>query len=372
MMRKSTLIMSKILLTSFLFLVFKFYTNAQKNIQINESVYNQENVQIKLVIKYWSLFLNDSISLSECANKFALPSLFSIKKYQNTSFTISNKPTILSIIPENDSIFSVKTIFSVTDNLGFSHPTSIITVPIKLSNRKCEIYEPLLFNTQYWQKKTIDSINFMANPNFRFEQNQIDSVNAFNHKMSDLFNVLPVPFTYIVFENKADMWRQLGYDFQSNMFNSAMTVSRYFIFSSTNSLYNPHEIVHLYINAKTNDSKNFWFNEGAASLLGGHRGLPLASYYLKTLSFLNKNPSIKLSNLLAYKNVDDWADFRYVIGGLFCQIIYEKEGMKGIYKLLNTPNDEVEFYNTIKKYFGVNQDELHGYILTKLCYYSKK
>jgi hypothetical protein len=364
--------MFKIILTSFLILVFIFCTNAQKKVQINESVYNQGSVQVKLVIKYWSMFLNDSISLSESINKFALPSLFSVKKYQNTSFIISNKPTILSIIPENDSIFSVKTIFSITDNLGFSHPTSIVTVPIKLINKKCEIYEPFLFNIQYWQKKTIDSINFIAKPNFPFKQNQIDSTFAFNKKLSDLFNIPPLPFTYIVFDDKADMWRQMGYDFQSTMHNSAMSISRYFIFSSTNNLYHPHEMVHLYINAKTNDSKNFWFNEGVASFLGGHRGLPLVIYYPKMLEFLNKNPTIKLSNLLAYKNVDDWADFRYIIGGLFCQIIYENEGMKGIYKLLNTPNDEVEFYNTIKKYFGVNQAELHEYILTKLNSYSNK
>ena len=55
-------------------------------------------------------------------------------------------------------------------------------------------------------------------------------------------------------------------------------------------------------------------------------------------------------------------DFRYVIGGLIAQQIYEKNGVRGLVKALKTGPSNQEFFRLIKVKLGVERKEFETYI----------
>ncbi len=145
------------------------------------------------------------------------------------------------------------------------------------------------------------------------------------------------------------------------------------IYAGNNSAYYPHEVVHLYTYAKFRNQYHQWIDEGIATLLGGSTGHPLRWHLSKLAKFLQENPSYPLNNLDSLAkdipNGEYTTDFRYVIGGLICQKIYEKEGKFGLFDALQSGKSESDFFSLVENKLGITRGDFGQYIRTEMSLY---
>jgi hypothetical protein len=176
-----------------------------------------------------------------------------------------------------------------------------------------------------------------------------------------------------LFQNFSETNRRLGLDVQYltvyKIVNAYSDFYNYKIYASNSDVF-IHEITHLYTNKHYPNSQR-WFDEGFATFMGGSVGLSLKEHlkFLKEDLIIHKE--YDLTNLLLYGNkkvnVNYNTSYLYVIGGLLCKLVYEKEGYEGIFKLLKVPNNSnVEFYSAIEKHIGVKQENLNEFLRKEL------
>ena len=144
------------------------------------------------------------------------------------------------------------------------------------------------------------------------------------------------------------------------------------IFAGNGTEYYPHEIVHLYTTQFWGEKGNYyhqWFDEGIATLFGGYLGLPLEYHLDKLKSYLNKNHSVEIKDISSLQleiNNDFQTVPMYTIGGLICKLIYEKEGMVGLFDLLKSGSSDDDFYHAIEKHLGVKKSDFGKFIRSEL------
>lgn len=138
-------------------------------------------------------------------------------------------------------------------------------------------------------------------------------------------------------------------------------------------LYHAHEVVHLYL------QKHKLFNiyshkltaEGIATLFGGYKGQSL-EWNLKNLKkYIDQNPQESFNDISTYYTINNAyeTDFAYEIGGLICKLVYEYEGIKGLFDLLQIGSSDENFYNAVQKHFKVKKEDFGKFIKNELKNY---
>jgi hypothetical protein len=64
--------------------------------------------------------------------------------------------------------------------------------------------------------------------------------------------------------------------------------------------------------------------------------------------------------------MDHITDYRYVLGGYFIQLAYEKGGADMVKLLLSSGSSDEEFYSALESILGIKKDTLNEYIRTNL------
>ena len=77
--------------------------------------------------------------------------------------------------------------------------------------------------------------------------------------------------------------------------------------------YYPHELIHFLLNPYFPNC-HLWINEGVATYFGMSRGKKLDWHLKKLKKQLSEHPEINLNNMLELKTLDQYTDYRYVIG----------------------------------------------------------
>jgi hypothetical protein len=120
-----------------------------------------------------------------------------------------------------------------------------------------------------------------------------------------------------------------------------------FLVGGTGSAYYPHEFVHHI--AKEKKIKHRLISEGLATWLGGSNGTQIFGKNLADLSEAIKNTdTITVDDVIELK----WwkANAFYTTGGLFCKLVYEKNGLTGLNKLFSIPaNDNKKLREELMK-----------------------
>lgn len=68
--------------------------------------------------------------------------------------------------------------------------------------------------------------------------------------------------------------------------------------------------------------------------------------------------------LFKEKKISDTVSTLYATGGLFAKLIYEKTGLEGIKKYLDTPCDQL--INKLSELLSVKQEDLYEYAMSEL------
>ena len=198
-----------------------------------------------------------------------------------------------------------------------------------------------------------------------------DSLSNFNIKLSKIFKVDKKRVNCYKFQNFSETNRRLGLDVQYySIYKTDNAYCDYYnnnIYGSNSDVF-IHELTHLYTNQIYLNCHR-WFDEGFAAYLGGSLGYSLNTLLQSLKVDLKKNSDYDLSNLLSYgyKKTTTNTSYLLILGGLFCKIMYEKEGYEGVFKLLKVSNESnAEFYSAIEKYIGVKQENLNEFLRKEL------
>jgi hypothetical protein len=355
-----------------------------KRLMINPSVINGDSLEVKDVLATWLNYLKTKDSLylinpywsTEEYNRRKLPDSFFKDLNHSVFFNEKNyyKPTVIAVEKIDNSYF-LKTLFASSEkDDGYTRLAYIINVEVIRENNN-------------WKLKSMLDRNLLENYNYRKEGNihyyyykdkKIDLVlcskfNIENIKIAEKFGINPLTITYFLCKNNREAQRLKGFDFEPSMYYSnqvsglidAMNTT---IYAGNNSEWYLHELVHLYVYNVFGADVNHCFNEGVATYFGGSVGYPL-EYHLKKLAIYVKKNSVNFLDLPSLERIDDYTNFQYTIGGLFCKIMHSREGMTGVFKLLRCGSSDEDLYNTIEQVVGVKRENLNEFILNELKKY---
>ena len=349
----------------FFYLSFSGYSQ-NKNLHFNPTVYNSEDSTVKKILIRWEKCLNGDVPLEIIEHQ---DNRLQLIGFCSDAISPDYQYILLNVRNIKDNIFELKTLSYTNSETNGINIIAVFNILAICDDNKIRFIDPFLYNLKEWTLIEKNSICLHMPPSISFDFPIIDSLEKFNRKMANLFEVRPIPFSYVLFESYSKLWEIAGFDFRDDMFTTSQ--QRGIALTPTNIILSSipvhsHEIVHLYIRQKWGEKANNWFNEGVATFLGGHRGEPLKHHLQKIYFFLQNNPKINLKNLLEYQKVDDYADFRYIIGGEICKLIYEIHGINGIYSALSTADDSKSIYDYIEVSLNVNRNDLHAFLIENI------
>ncbi len=286
--------------------------------------------------------------------------------------------SVIALYPVAKDTYALKTVFY---RYSTSNKTllldNICTVYAVANGKSVNFMSMPQYKALHWLKEQVGSVTFYYPKGYRFNKTNAMKLDSFNVAIAKKFNSEPLSFKYFICESNEHLYQTLGYQFTPSQHvpnqNGAITNSiNASIFAGNNSEYYPHEIVHLYTNlfwGKDGFYYHSWFDEGIAVLFGGSRDKNLDWHLGKLKSYLEQNPNEKLIDVLSLgtiPNGEAMTEYVYSIGGLLSKLIYEKEGMGGIFDLLSSGKEDADFYRTIERKFGVKKENLGSFIRSEL------
>jgi hypothetical protein len=370
-MNKISFLLSLLLMTTTTF--------GQSRIDIDKLVDTTDN-ETKKVITLWINYLEskpDSLydnpywnSKEKAEHKHFdfLESEFQPSLYMGFPVTILNVRNI-------NGLYQIKSIFAFCDSTG--KPPNILCIAnvfAKKENGEYKLFNALPVNRdKEWNHKKAGYIDYYFPFYHSFDSVKAEKQNAFMIDVCKDFGVPIKQVEYYFADDFNEIERLRGFDYELGTSGKLKPQGKSDddkAYCGGMGEYYPHELIHIFINPYYPDCHN-WVLEGLATFLGGSRGEELNWHIKRANDFLLKHPEIDLNNVLKLKSIDEYTDYRYVIGGLICELIYEKGELKLLKDFLNTGKTDKDYYNAIELFLNVKQKDLNAFLRTELMKHSK-
>lgn len=268
---------------------------------------------------------------------------------------------ILSIT-EKDGLYKITTQFYYP-----KHDTlmtlCIMNVYAKNEGEGYKLYNARNINLQKnWLSRTVGYLKYHYPSSHKFDEARAKKQNLFiTNTLPEIFGCTPDTVNYYFAETREQLDALKGFEFNVGGSGtekpSGKTIGNTVYTTGTDEYY-PHELVHVFINPMYPDMHN-WAAEGIATYLGGSRGQSLQWHINRIAKYLTKHPEIDLSNMLDLRTMDEYTDYRYVLGGAIIQLIHDKENCKAVKEFLADANgDKESYYAAIEKHLGWKQKEI--------------
>jgi hypothetical protein len=317
--------------------------------------------------KYWNL---------KEVKKYGQTSYFLIKK--ELQFGMDNYLKLLSY--SNIKVLSVKKIdeyFKITSIMEFKpkgktcNVQYIFHVYAGIENGELKLFNPLEINTKLnFNSTTIGYIKYQY-PKFQdFDYELAKKQNDYLINLSEKFKVNIDTVDYYFANSNAELLKARGFDFLiatsgEEIPSGKADPKNRIVYASGIGEYYPHELIHFLLNPHFPNC-HLWINEGVATYFGLSRGKELGWHLKKLNKHLLKHPEINLNNMLELKTLDQYTDYRYVLGGLIVKKIFEKGSYQLVKKMLDAGEEDTNFYSAIEKYLGIKRQELNLIIRQEL------
>ena len=291
--------------------------------------------------------------------------------YQFPSEQLLNyyKPTILSIEKEGAN-YSIRTLFNAEGLDGpykKSNPWCITKLYAVKENNLWKLKNAFSIITQDWKRKTIGKINFIYPPEHTFNKHLANKANKFCDSIVSKFQ-LPdwKPFDFYITKSGDELGKLLGFDFFFTGYTSGMGINeKRILLSGLDSEWYPHEFVHLLLE---NKERHGMINEGFATLLGGAMDKSFDERAKILAQELAKNDSISFDDILNKRWGWQFAAY-YTTGAIICKLVYEKAGIVGLIKLLDTAPENDHLMLTMCTLLEIKQNEVEHFLRTKILKY---
>ena len=345
---------------------------------INFNVENEEEEDEARIIQRWKDYLN-SREMYSTGNSFwksekRIPdaTLFGLMFHTMNERSPVLQNNIIGIFPVEENYYALKMMFSqVKDSSQQVVLNDMLTVYAKEIDGEFYFSSSTDYYRLIWEKQVVGDITYYIHPAHQFNKEDAIKMNEFNVEIARKFEVEPLEFDYFVSTYSREISDLMGFDFMKYKYQKVQSggMAATFdnvIYAGNNSAYYPHEVVHLYTYLKYARQYHAWADEGIATLFGGSTGYSLEWHLGELKEFLNNNEDYLLDDLKALEisipNGTYKTDFRYAIGGLIAKNIYDKEGMKGLFDLLQTGQSEEEYFEMLKQKLGFERVNFGAYV----------
>jgi len=371
--------MNRILIIALLFPTFtSFGQSVTVNYDIDTNVF-----KVSEPLNLWLDFLkteDDSLGSkywnSREVKKYGKASYFLIEK--ELQFGMDNYLKLLSY--SSIKILSIKKIneyFKITSIMEFKPKENtcnvqyIFHVYAGMENGELKLFNPLEINTKLnFNTTTIGYIKYHYPKFHHFNYELAKKQNDYLVELSKNFKVKTDTVDYYFANTSSELLRARGFDFLIG--NSGEEIpsgkadsENRIVYASGIGEYYPHELIHVLLNPHFPNC-HLWINEGVATYFGMSRGKELDWHLKKLNKHLLEHPEINLNNMLELKSLDQYTDYRYVLGGLIIKKAFEKGSYELVNKMMNAGKKDTDFYSAIEKYLGIKRQELNTIIRQEL------
>ena len=281
--------------------------------------------------------------------------------------TLNQGATVLSIT-KKDTLYKITSmlIFKVDDSVSTTPFIFHVYASIEKESGLLKLYNPFPINQKLMmQEKNYKKIHYVFPKYHEFNKSlakeQARKI-AFVEKEFNLKLNYP---TFIFTNNRSELYRLLGYDFNfqdigdEKPFGRAFVQNNY-VYACGTGEYFPHELIHLMINP-TWPKAHGWFIEGFATYFGESRGKSLDWHLNNFKKYYLAHPMEDYSDLLSKRNIDDISGYQYVIGGLFVKLAYEKGGAESVKRLMTFGVSDTEFYLALETVLGIKKEGINQF-----------
>lgn len=299
------------------------------------------------------------------------------KTYKHFDFLESEfKPSLYMGFPvhvlsiKNDGQeYEIKAQFTFCQENQVPYVLATVNYVAKLENGEYKLFNVLPKNRKRWKSNKIGLINYYYPDYHEFKFEKAEKANEFINRITDIFDVDPIPFEYYMADDYDEIQRIKGFDYYIGMGGRIKPSGK----AAYDKIYCAglgedylHEIFHVQIDQHYPD-KYYWVTEGVATFVSGaSRGRPLAWHFDRLNKHLQDHPEIDLDNLLDFVNLDEYTDYHYGIGSLIVKKVYEKGGWDLVKELMKSGDSKEDYYKAIENLLGVSQQNLNEYLREQL------
>lgn len=283
---------------------------------------------------------------------------------------------ILSVVNYN-GLYQIKSLFGGNNPKGRSPNliaiTNVYARPGTADDPgRWQLYNALPINRdRLWQGQRVGHVQYYFPPYHAFDKRKARQLTDFIDQLCRDFGVPPQPIDYYLAETAEELRQLRGIDYEATLSGTSKPTGRAIdnrVFCSGLGEFYPHEVVHVLLNPHF-PNQHPWVAEGVATWLGGSRGQPLAWHLHRTATYLAQHPELNLTNLFALRNLDEYTDYRYALGGLLCQLIHQKGGYPLLKQVMNAGRTDASVYQALDTYLGVPRTQLNTYLREQLAAY---
>lgn len=282
------------------------------------------------------------------------PNLLRMAKFHNIQ--------ILSIIKE-DSLHKITSHFFYPKNDTLM-TLCIIEVYVGPTQEGYKLYNALPINLKkHWQSTTVGYIRFHYPRYHEFNREKARKQNAFiTETLPSIFDTRPDSVDYFFAGTRQELEALRGFVFNvggsGTVKPSGKAAPGNIVYAVGTGEYYPHELVHVFVDPLQNP-KHPWVGEGLATYLGGSRGKSLSWHIKRTHAYLEQHPEIDLNNMLDLLTIDEYTEYRYVLGGLVIKLIHDERGWDGVKAFIREVEDQEGYYQALEKYLGWKRQDLN-------------
>lgn len=276
------------------------------------------------------------------------------------------RPTLLASLPLGDEKYIIKLAYMGVDRGKETEPilNLIATLEARKINGNYFFYNAVEYNTRLYNVSKVGNIKYIY-PN-KLDFKKAKQMDDFNSSFAKKFKTEPLEVTYYKCDDPEQLFKMLGYDYIRNMyFSLSGGLAEWWtntLYAGNNSELYEHEVVHFYTSKLFKDKSRI-VDEGYATYIGGSGGIDISKLAIFAKRHIAKNPNDDINDLsTSFKvRVEGGVPITYILSGLVCKDVEEKQGIEGIKKLF-TPKPQEDYFSTLKRVNGIGKEEFSGYI----------
>jgi len=273
-------------------------------------------------------------------------------------------PTILYIRP-TEKYIQFKTQFSYADSLKHIMTMAVINSYVAFDNSGQPYFiNPLTINMADWRTNSLANIVFHYPPYYKFDRKRADSLIRKITMLEKGWGLKPMAIQYYMANNNDELYRLKGFDFAVGMGNknkpsgkSDDKDNQVFCGGLGENYF--HEVVHLYLNRLFPNSP---LQEGLAVFYGGSMGRPVKWHLKRVNQYLLAHPNVDLTNIDDFWYTDTYTNPGSAIQGMICSLIYQKDGLAGLKRLMRYTS----YTDIFEKEFHITKEQVNVFIRTAI------
>lgn len=324
-------------------------TSLQVSAQLNVNPgVDTTDLTIKAAVKFYSSYMSEFKgkkipdfkkywSEADCKHyKVPDPGVYGLGGDYPT-YSMAPIKTITYVKPLPNDIIILKSIGGWIDTLKILNVTYLSTHYIKKDkNQQLHFISPIAYDQQNWQRKSLRNIHYIFPKKQVFNKKKADSLMLQIEKLEKDWGIKPIEIDYYFAPTYDEIQQIRGYDFTLGQGNrekpsGISNQTDNIVYCAGNGENYFHEIVHIYLNPIHSKSP---LNEGLAVFYGGSMGKDLSWHVKRLKAYLDNHPQLSLNKPEDFYFMDNYTNPLSTIQGLLCHLIYQKDGIKGLKRLM--------------------------------------